>query len=631
MKRVALLAVVIAALFGWTQIAGAQTPPRLTRPALDQNVQVINGIGTLHWAAVAAIALIGGRPVEAEVTYEVQQRVVGAPAGWQTLPHGGYPVTIDSSGAPVTATVGSAEHPVGEGYRWRVRAKAAGWTDSDWSETGRGHDITPQRAAEGEATVSEWTGSGESAEVTFTMENYFINNGARYIFVGAEAETYDSSSSCFSAGTGDGRTRDRELTCPASFFTDNCLSGCTGRVWLDLRTSPSYSSPPSTTPARWWTYSITDGPPGFGPTPTPTPRPAPTDAPGSLAFVSESGTTVNLSWTRIGAEDDYDYDVSIWRQGGRHVLPDRGVTFTVDQSDTTVTAAVSDVPTGTQYFSVRGTAAGGDGPWSDLVSNLSATPAPTPTSSPYAGAPARAEGNIYTPDVPQVDRSIDGDNLTLTWGEIDQATHYDVRLNDRVLRLETTGLAEQQVVIDLSEHDDVILRYAVRAVVVAGATQIDITNDDEEVVFVIPPYIEAISQWSAEGFVQLSSGTLSSVSMAEAEILATPEVNTVAFQIVSDLGQVVGLIDQEPADSEVNAWMLPIALLGSVALSAVPILVIGRGRTDKAAVIAAGLVFVFCWGILGPTYLGVSVPVMVAVLLLVIILGGIALAAKIFL
>ena len=52
-----------------------------------------------------------------------------------------------------------------------------------------------------------------------------------------------------------------------------------------------------------------------------------------------------------------------------------------------------------------------------------------------------------------------------------------------------------------------------------------------------------------------------------------------------------------------------------------PIMKIGRGRTDKAAVLAGGWCSCSC-GAWSPTYFGVELPVMIAVLLLILVLAG---------
>ena len=642
-KKALFVALIITAALGWTKIAGAQESPQLTAPSIDANVQVLNGVATIMWPKQL---VLGSDGQIVSITYEVQQRVVGQAGGWQALPHGGYEISIDSTSVPNVATVGSAAHPVGDGYRWRVKAMAAGYTDSAWSATGIANVITPQLALSDASLISaEWEGDPAESNAAFEVE-FESSSSRKYLAVVNEGETWDNTSYgdgvCW-VGAGD-RNRsgtinfpqrttygesgaedqtDGEFSCPPSFFEDDCANGCSGRVYIIEWTSSAQDEPHEhvSAPTLYVEWSL----PGKGEVPSPD------SAPLEFEFVSQSGTTVNLSWFQLGDSTTYSYDVGIWDRGVIQEIPYEATTATIDSSAQTNTAAVRDVPTGTQYFAVRGKTSGGDGPWTDLVTNLSSPPAPTPMATAYAGEPKRPDEDIYTPGVPLVTRDLQDDDLLLTWGEIEHATAYDVRLNDTILRLESTGLAEQQVIIDLSEHDDLILRYAVRAVATASDRAIEVTNDEDETTYIIPPYITAYSQWSGEGFVQIASGTLSDVSMAEAMVLATPEVNTAAFDIVSTLGQAVGLIEESPAEPEVNAWMLPIALLGSVALSALPIMVIGRGRTDKAGVLAGGMVFVLCWGVLAPTYFGVALPVMIAVLLLIIILGAIALAAKIFL
>ena len=548
MKRLAIAAIVIVAAVFWSKAVGAQELRQLPTPAVDPIAYVEGGVADVMWPRQLVLS-VGLQ--EAAITYEVQQRIHSLSAGWTTLPYGGYAISFsDMSQTPIVASIGTSEHPVGDDYRWRVRAKAAGFADSEWSQTVTVQVLTTEPLL---AAVSyQWL---SDTEIQFDFADEIDNDSFPYwmFFVSGannSAPSYDRFEDCWVRGGPSTGTVTATVTCSQTDFgVSNChTNGCHARIDF-LQRSSAFTSAPSASQSDFNVLTINprnQATPTPTPTPTATPAPIPTEAPSGLAVSSVSGSTVSLEWDRLGAADTHEYEIAMIVRGARITLPSSGVpgtTVTIDNDDSNsnITAVLSSVPTLPRSFSVRGVTDSGAGPWSGVVSTLSlAPPAPTPTATTYAGQPNPPTDGIYTSEVPQVDRRIDDDNLTLTWGEIVHATHYDVRLNDRVLRLETTGLAEQQVVVDLAEHDDVILRYAVRAAVVAGATQIDIANDDDEVVFIIAPYTAAVSQWSDEGFVRLVDGTLSGVEQAEAAILATPEVSDVAFDIVSTVGQAVG-------------------------------------------------------------------------------------------
>ena len=71
--------------------------------------------------------------------------------------------------------------------------------------------------------------------------------------------------------------------------------------------------------------------------------------------------------------------------------------------------------------------------------------------------------------------------------------------------------------------------------------------------------------------------------------------------------------------------MLPLGLLGSLMVSGVVGFGAGKGRFDKSAVVAGGMVFVLCMGVLALRWLGLN-PVEVAVIFIVVLVVGVLIA-----
>ena len=280
----------------------------------------------------------------------------------------------------------------------------------------------------------------------------------------------------------------------------------------------------------------------------------------------------------------------------------------------TPSATVSDLPDGRQYLAVRGvTNDGRHGAWSYLVA-LGTEQAPV---QPGPGEAVVTDDLIYTDELVVSQHYIyDEDTLLIQWPSLVGARHYDIRLRGTdVQRIAAAGGTGQEIGLDISEVSDSGIEYELRGVVVAGTLSYDVIGADGEVLYIVPPGRTAYSRWSASRVALLTEdGTIAPGSQA---LLLPQEPTDRSTGIVRELLRATQL-DDDASDEEVGRWMLPLGLLGSIMVSGFVGFGAGKGRFDKSAVVAGGMVFVLCLGVLALRWLGLS-PVEVAVIFIVVL------------
>ena len=283
-------------------------------------------------------------------------------------------------------------------------------------------------------------------------------------------------------------------------------------------------------------------------------------------------------------------------------------------NSSTPSATISDLPDGRQYLAVRGvTNDGRQGAWSYLVS-LGTEQAPV---QPGPGEAMVTDDLIYTDELVVSQHYIyDEDTLLIQWPSLVGARHYDIRLRGTdVQRIGAAGGTGQEIGLDISEVSDSGIEYELRGVVVAGTLSYDVIGANGEVLYIVPPGRTAYSRWSASRVALITEdGTVAPGSQA----LLLPQVPTDrSTGIIRELLRATQL-DDDASDEEVGRWMLPLGLLGSIMVSGFVGFGAGKGRFDKSAVVAGGMVFVLCLGVLALRWLGLS-PVEVAVIFIVVL------------
>lgn len=283
----------------------------------------------------------------------------------------------------------------------------------------------------------------------------------------------------------------------------------------------------------------------------------------------------------------------------------------------TATATVTGIPAGLQYLSVRGVdAADNKGDWAYLVTVGTAADAP----EHERGDPVPLSGIIYTDEVPNIEHYLlDETTLILHWQNIPGARHYDVRINGEVSRITAQGSSGQQVAVSLAEFEGENVAFQVRAVIETGSLDIRVRDADGELIYIVPPNVIVFSRWSADrslnverlGMIKGPEGTASLM-----EPKGDPD--TIFTDIIKALLQLTTLMDDNPSDGEVQAWVLPIGLLGSIFFGGLTGYGARRGGLDKAAIVAGGLVFFVCWAYLCPVWLMIDWLYIFAVLILVL-------------
>ena len=280
----------------------------------------------------------------------------------------------------------------------------------------------------------------------------------------------------------------------------------------------------------------------------------------------------------------------------------------------TPSATISDLPEGRQYLAVRGvTNDGRKGAWSYLVA-VGTEQAPV-QSGP--GEATVADDLIYTDELVVSQHYIyDEDTLLIQWPSLVGARHYDIRLRGTdVQRIAAAGGTGQEIGLDISDVSDSGIEYELRGVVIAGTLSYDVIGADGEVLFIVPPGRTAYSRWSASRVALITEdGTIAPGSQA---LLLPQEPADRSTGIVRELLRATQL-DDDASDKEVGRWMLPLGLLGSIMVSGFVGFGAGKGRFDKSAVVAGGMVFVLCLGVLALRWLGLS-PVEVAVIFIVVL------------
>ena len=280
------------------------------------------------------------------------------------------------------------------------------------------------------------------------------------------------------------------------------------------------------------------------------------------------------------------------------------------------TASVTGIPDGLQYLSVRGKNRLGEGEWAYLVTVGTASTAPTPV----AGAPVSLSGLIYTDEVPNIEHYLlDETTLILGWQNIPGARHYDVRLNGEVTRIVAQASSGQQLAVSLANLQGQNVSYQVRAVIETGTLDVRVKDADDELIYIVPPNSIVYSRWSADRSVNVDRLGMIKGPAGTERLMTDPEpLSDTITDLISDVLKLSTLMDEDADAGDVQVWTLPLGLLGSIFLGGLTGYGAGRGRLDKAAIIAGGLVFFVCWGYLCPVYLKIPWPVIFSVIVLVV-------------
>ena len=282
----------------------------------------------------------------------------------------------------------------------------------------------------------------------------------------------------------------------------------------------------------------------------------------------------------------------------------------------TPSAIIDGLPDGRQYLGVRGiTSDGREGEWSYLVTVGSAAAAPRPVS----GAPVEISGLIYTDEVPNVEHYLlDETTLVLSWQNIPGARHYDVRLNGEVTRITAQASSGQQLAVSLAKLQGSNLSYQLRAVIETGSLDVRVTNAEGYLVYIVPPDSVVYSRWSADRSVNVERLGMIRGPGTEGLLVDPEPPDDLITKIIGDLLKLTTLMDEDAEDGEVQLWVVPLGMLGSIFMGGLTGYGARRGGMDKAAIIAGGLVFFVCWAYLCPVYLKIPWPVIFSVIVLVI-------------
>ena len=263
---------------------------------------------------------------------------------------------------------------------------------------------------------------------------------------------------------------------------------------------------------------------------------------------------------------------------------------------------------------------GRKGAWSYLVAlGTEVTPA-----TPEAGEPMVMDELIYTDELIVSQHYIyDEDMLVIQWPSLVGARHYDIRLRGSdVDRIAAAGGAGQEVGLDVSEVSDTGIEYELRGVVAAGTLSYDIIGAEGAVIYVVPPGRTAYSRWSASRVALLVEEDV--MAPGSQALLLPQEPTDRSAGIIRELLRATQL-DDEASDDEVGRWMLPLGLMGSLIVAGFVGYGSSKGRFDKASVIAAGMVFVLCMGVLALRWFGLD-PVEVAVIFIIVLILGVLIA-----
>jgi len=282
----------------------------------------------------------------------------------------------------------------------------------------------------------------------------------------------------------------------------------------------------------------------------------------------------------------------------------------------TPSAVVTELPAGRQYISVRGvTSDGRTSEWANLVTVGAADEA----SAPVQGAPVALDNLIYTDEVPNIEHYLrDETTLILNWQNLPGARHYDVRTNSKVTRIETLASSAQQTALSLASLQGQTVEYQVRAVIETGVLDVRVRDSEGTLIYIVPPNSVAYSRWSAARSVNVEQlGMISGPGTGSLLVDPGPP-DDIITGLIADVLKISTLLDEDADDGDVQVWTLPLGLLGSIFLGGLTGYGAGRGRLDKAAIVAGGLVFFVCWGYLCPVYLHIPWQVVISVFVLVI-------------
>ena len=282
----------------------------------------------------------------------------------------------------------------------------------------------------------------------------------------------------------------------------------------------------------------------------------------------------------------------------------------------TPSAVVTELPAGRQYISVRGvTSDGRTSEWANLVTIGAADEAPAPVQ----GAPVALDNLIYTDEVPNIEHYLrDETTLILNWQNLPGARHYDVRTNSKVTRIETLASSAQQTALSLASLQGQTVEYQVRAVIETGILDVRVRDSEGALIYIVPPNSVAYSRWSAARSVNVEQLGMIQNPGTESLMLDKGALDGTVMDIIADLLKLATLAPEDSTSGDLQVWVVPIGLLGSIFLGGVTGYGAGRGRLDKAAIVAGGLVFFVCWAYLCPVYLKINWYIIFSVIVLVV-------------
>ena len=199
--------------------------------------------------------------------------------------------------------------------------------------------------------------------------------------------------------------------------------------------------------------------------------------------------------------------------------------------------------------------------------------------------------------------------LRLAWQNLPGARHYDVRLNGVDTRITALASTGQELAVSLARYEGQNLSYQVRAVIETGSIDVRVEDDEGKLIYVVPPDTTVYSRWSADR--SLNVGTFEAegrlVNPGTDELMDDPgPPDDPVMNFLRDLLTIATLVDDNATDGEIQLWVVPLGLIGSIFMGGLTGYGAKRGGMDKAAIVAGGLVFFVCWAYLCPVYLKIA-------------------------
>ena len=145
-----------------------------------------------------------------------------------------------------------------------------------------------------------------------------------------------------------------------------------------------------------------------------------------------------------------------------------------------------------------------------------------------------------------------------------------------------------------------------------------VRDPEGALIYIVPPNSVAYSRWSADRSVHVEQLGMIKAEGTDALMVDPGPPDDLITDIIAKVLKLATLVDEDADGGDVQVWTLPLGLLGSIFLGGLTGYGAGRGRLDKAAVVAGGLVFFVCWGYLCPVYLNIAWPIVISVFVLVI-------------